>query len=83
MFQLEQAQVKIKEADVQRKAEKDKGDLQIAAQKLELERQKMGQNATNEANRVASQERQAANSHKLDFIKTASAAQKQPSNGAK
>ena len=77
MFQLQQAEVQVKQSDVQRKTQKDQADIQIAVAKLQLEKEKMGITSENEANRLASQDRnaensqkQTANSHKLDFLKT-------------
>ena len=85
MFQLQQAEVQIKQSDVQRKTQKDQADIQLAAAKLELEREKLGVSAQNEANRLASQDKnaensqkQTANSHKLDFLKTYMAPNKPP-----
>jgi hypothetical protein len=70
LFQLQQAEVQIKQSDVQRKAEKDKADVALAAAKLELEKQKLGVSAENEANRLALQGKQATNKNKMDFLKT-------------
>jgi hypothetical protein len=77
LFQLQQAEVQIKKADIDRKTQKDQADVQLAVAKLELDKQKLDISAENEANRLASKDRnaensqkQAANSHKLDFLKT-------------
>jgi hypothetical protein len=77
MFQLQQAEVQVKQSDVQRKTQKDQADIQLAVAKLQLEKEKLGISEQNEANRLASQDRnaensqkQTANSHKLDFLKT-------------
>jgi hypothetical protein len=77
LFQLQQAEVQIKKADIDRKTQKDQADIQLATAKLDLEKAKLDVSAQNEANRLASQDRnaensqkQAANSHKLDFLKT-------------
>jgi len=77
LFQLQQAEVQVKQSDVQRKTQKDQADIQLAVAKLQLEKEKLGITEQNEANRLASQDRnaenslkQAANSHKLDFLKT-------------
>jgi hypothetical protein len=70
LFQLQQAEVQIKQSDVQRKAEKDKADVAIAAAKLELEKQKLDISAENEANRLATQGKQAVDRNKMDFLKT-------------
>jgi hypothetical protein len=77
LFQLQQAEVQLKKADIDRKTQKDQADVQLAVAKLELDKQKLDVSAQNEANRLASQDRnaensqrQTANSHKLDFLKT-------------
>jgi hypothetical protein len=77
LFQLQQAEVQIKQSDVQRKAEKDKADIALAAAKLELEKQKVGVSAENEANRLAIQGKQAVDKHKMDFLKTYMSSNKQ------
>jgi hypothetical protein len=85
LFQLQQAEVQIKKADVDRKTQKDQADTQLAVAKLQLEKDKLDVSAENEANRLASQDRnaensqkQTANSHKLDFLKTYMAPNKPP-----
>jgi uncharacterized secreted protein with C-terminal beta-propeller domain len=85
LFQLQQAEVQIKKSDIDRKTQKDLADTKIALAKLELEKEKLGVSEQNEANRLASQDRnaensqkQAANSHKLDFLKTYMAPNKPP-----
>jgi hypothetical protein len=85
MFQLQQAEVQIKKADIDRKTQKDQADVQLAVAKLELDKKKLDVSAQNEANRLASQDKnaensqkQAANSHKLDFLKTYMAPNKPP-----
>jgi hypothetical protein len=85
LFQLQQAEVQIKKADVDRKTQKDQADTQLAVAKLQLDKQKLDISAQNEANRLASQDRnaensqkQTANSHKLDFLKTYMAPNKPP-----
>jgi hypothetical protein len=77
LFQLQQAEVQIKKADIDRKTQKDQADIQLATAKLDLDKAKLDVLAQNEANRLASQDRnaenslkQTANSHKLDFLKT-------------
>ena len=77
LFQLQQAEVQIKQSDVQRKAEKDKADVALAAAKLEFEKQKLGVSAENEANRLALQGKQASNKNKMDFLKTYMSSKKQ------
>ena len=61
--------MQIKKADVDRKTQKDKADTQLAVAKLELEKEKLGISSENEANRLAAQGKQAADSHKLDFLR--------------
>jgi hypothetical protein len=85
MFQLQQAEVQIKKADIDRKTQKDQADVQLAVAKLELDKKKLDVSAQNEANRLASQDKNAensqkhaANSHKLDFLKTYMAPNKPP-----
>jgi hypothetical protein len=70
MFQLQQAEVQIKQSDVQRKATKDKADIAIAAAKLELEQQKLNVSAENEANRLSTQSKQSVDRNKMDFLKS-------------
>ena len=69
LFQLQQAELQVKQSDVQRKAQKDQADTQLAVARLQLEKQKMENMSENEANRLAAQGKQAADSHKLDFLK--------------
>jgi len=85
LFQLQQAEVQIKQSDIQRKTQKDQAEVQLAVAKLQLEKEKLDISAQNEANRLASQDRnaensqkQTANSHKLDFLKTYMAPNKPP-----
>jgi hypothetical protein len=69
MFQLQQAEVQVKAQEVSRKAAKDAQDAQIAKDKLELDKQKAANTATFEAERIASQNRQAATKSSLDRAK--------------
>ena len=69
MFQLQQAEVQVKAQEVSRKAAKDAQDAQIAKEKLELDKQKAANTATLEAERIASQNRQAATKSSLDRAK--------------
>ena len=82
MFQLQQAEVKIKESDVQRKAQKDQADIEIANQKLELDKMKVAVELEKEKARVSSQQKQADDRTKLDVMKTI-VAQNKPRTGGK
>jgi len=70
MFQLQQAEVQVKQSDVQRKAQKDQADIQLATQKLELEKTKVAVELEKENTRVSSQQSQAEQRAKLDLMKT-------------
>ena len=70
LFQLQQAEVQIKQSDVQRKAEKDKADVAIAAAKLKLEEERIAIEAAKERARLDTQEKQAGQRNKIDLIKT-------------
>jgi hypothetical protein len=89
LFQLEQQKVQIKGQEVQVKAQKLMGDLQlsqqkqqtdavIAAEKLNLERERIAIDAQKEGTRVQSQERQSQQRLKLDALKTLATPKGQP-----
>jgi hypothetical protein len=80
LFQLQQAEVQIKQSDVQRKAQKDQADIELATQKLELDKMKVAVELQKENARVSSQQQQAEQRTKLDVMKTV-LAQKRPNNG--
>jgi hypothetical protein len=78
LFQLEQAKVKVQEMEVTRKAQKDQTDADIAAAKLVMEKERVKIEADKEANRVRSQESQAAQRMKLDALKVLATPKSQP-----
>ena len=69
LFQMQQKELQIKEAEQQRKVQKDQADTQIAAAKLQLEEQKAKNNAVLEATRIASQTNQANAKQDLEEAK--------------
>jgi hypothetical protein len=82
LFQLQQAEVQIKQSDVQRKTQKDQADIELANQKLELDKMKVAVELQKENARVSSQQQQAEQRTKMDLMKTV-LAQKKPNNGGK
>jgi hypothetical protein len=80
LFQLQQAEVQIKQSDVQRKTQKDQADIELATQKLELDKMKVAVELQKENARVSSQQSQAEQRTKLDLMKTV-LAQKKPNQG--
>lgn len=80
LFQLQQAEVQIKQSDVQRKTQKDQADIELANQKLELDKMKVAVELQKENARVSSQQQQAEQRTKMDLMKTV-LAQKKPNNG--
>jgi hypothetical protein len=82
LFQLQQAEVQIKQSDVQRKAQKDQADIELATQKLELDKMKVAVELEKENARVSSQQSQAEQRTKLDLMKTV-LAQKKSNTGGK
>ena len=78
LFQLEQAKVKVQEMDVSRKAAKDQADLQIAAQKLQLDKDRVEIEAMKEGMRVEAQQDQAKERLRLDALKVLATPQQQP-----
>jgi hypothetical protein len=83
LFQLEQAKLQTQQAEVQRKAAKDKADMQIAAAKLQLEDKRIGIEAQKESMRLKSQEKQNNNRLKVDALKTLATPPKQQAAPAK
>ena len=69
LFQLEQAKLQIQQQEQQRKATKDQTDAAIAAQKLQLDKERVQIEAAKEGTRVQAQERQANNRLKFDALK--------------
>ncbi len=82
LFQLQQAEVQIKQSDVQRKTQKDQADIELATQKLELDKMKVAVELQKENARVSLQQSQAEQRTKLDVMKTV-LAQKRPNNGGR
>ena len=76
LFQLQQAEVQIKQSDIQRKTQKDQADIQLATQKLELDKMKVAVELQKENARVESQQSQAEQRAKLDIMKTVLAQKK-------
>lgn len=70
LFQLQQAEVQIKQSDVQRKAQKDQADIALAQERLELEKVKVAVEADKENTRVTSQQTQSENKAKMELMKT-------------
>ena len=69
VMQMQQKELQLKEAELQRKAQKDQADAQLAAAKLQLEEQKANNTATLEAGRIAAQTEQASAKQDLDEAK--------------
>ena len=69
IVQMQQQELALKQAELQRKAQKDQADAQIAAAKLQLEEQKASNTATLEAGRIAAQTEQASAKQDLDEAK--------------
>jgi len=69
IVQMQQQELAIKQAEVQRKSQKDQADAQLAAAKLQLEEQKANNTATLEAGRIAAQTEQANAKQDLDEAK--------------
>jgi len=80
LFQLQQAEVQIKQSDVERKTQKDQADIDLATKKLELDKMKVAVELQKENARVESQQSQAEQRTKLDLMKTV-LAQKKPNQG--
>jgi hypothetical protein len=59
LVQIQQAELQIKQSDVQRKTQKDQSDAQIAMQKLQIEKQRIEAEIQREGKRIQSQELQA------------------------
>jgi len=69
LIQMQQAELQIKQADVQRKAQKDQTDAQIAQAKLQLEAQRMQGTQQIEQQRIQAQEKQANQKVQVDLFK--------------
>jgi hypothetical protein len=81
LFQLQQAEVQIKQSDIQRKAQKDQADIALAQEKLELEKVKVAVEAEKEKTRVSSQQTQAEQRAKMELMRTVLAEQGKPRTG--
>jgi len=68
-FQQKQAELQLKAAEQQRKAQKDQADAALDAAKLQLEKEKADNTATIEAARIAAQTEQAQAKNDLDEAK--------------
>jgi len=66
IVQMQQQELAIKQAEIQRKMQKDQADAQIAAAKLQLEEKKANNTASLEATRIAAQTDQANARQDLD-----------------
>jgi hypothetical protein len=71
LFQLQQQELQIKQADIQRKAQKDQVDAQLAAKKVQIQEVEAMAKIKAEDKRTASQDAQATERIKAEFIKTA------------
>jgi len=69
VIQMQQQELAIKQAEIQRKAQKDQADAQIAAAKLQLEEKKANTTMSLEASRIAAQTDQANAKRDLDEAK--------------
>jgi hypothetical protein len=69
VFQMQMQELQLKGAEQQRKAQKDQIDAQLAAGKLQLDKAKADQQASLEAARIASQDKQSAEKANLDRAK--------------
>jgi hypothetical protein len=77
-FQLEQAKVKIQDMQVSRMAAKDQAEMQIAGQKLQLDKDRVEIEAMKEGMRVEAQQDQAKERLRLDALKVLATPQQQP-----
>ena len=69
VLQMQMQELQLKGAEQQRKAQKDQIDAQLAAGKLQLDKEKADQQASLEAARIASQDKQSAEKANLDRAK--------------
>ena len=89
MFQLQQQELQIKQAEVERKTQKDQMDAQLAEKKLKIEMAKAAGSVEGEEKRTVEMARQADDRVKLEMLKAALAAEqkkqaeKQPKPKAK
>ena len=69
MFQLQQGELKVKQAEVARKQAKDQADIQFNEQKLDLDRERLQVESQRNANQTSSQDRQAQQKMRVDVMK--------------
>jgi Ni/Co efflux regulator RcnB len=69
LVQMQMQELQLKQQEQQRKATKDQTDAAIAAQKLQLDKERVSIEASKEGMRVQAQERQANNRLKFDALK--------------
>ena len=69
VMQQQQAELQLRTQEIQRKAEDSKRDYEVAMQKLQLERERLGIDAQKEAARINMQERQGDKKLKTDMLK--------------
>jgi hypothetical protein len=79
MFQLQQGELKVKQAEVARKQAKDQADIQFNEQKLGLDRERLQVESQRNANQTSSQDRQAQQKMRVDVMKHVT--QKPPNSG--
>ncbi len=75
LFQLQQQELQIKQAEVQRKAQKDQADQALAEKKLQLDFAKAAGSVEGEEKRTQEMGRQANDRVKLEMLKAALAAE--------
>ena len=71
MFQLQMQELQVKQADVQRKAQKDQVDAQLASKKIQIQEVEAMAKIKAEDKRSTSMDQQAKDRIQADFIKTA------------
>lgn len=69
MVQMQQQELQIKQADVQRRTQKDQTDAQIAQERLNIESQRIANQKEMDMARIASQEKQANQKVQVDIFK--------------
>jgi len=69
MFQLQQGELKVKQAEVARKQAKDQADMQLQEQKLGLDRERLQVEAQRNVHQTSSQDQQAQQKMRLDVMK--------------
>ena len=69
VIQMQQQELQLKGAELQRKAAKDAADNALAQEKVDVERQRIAAQTSSEAARIQSQQQQAAQKLQLDVAK--------------